>query len=114
MNELIVRDGDRAVLADYAISLIRAVEEESKAAKRREEEVKAAILEAMEKAGVTKLDNPKKGVTVTYFPPTVTKVFDQGAFVQEQYDLYEAYCTKERRSKSYIKIQVKEPKNAET
>ena len=104
MKEIIVRENGKAVLAKEFVQKIRDTLELAKAAKKAEESLKAALCQEMEKYGVDRIDNADADLSIIHFPETETTVFDQNAFAAEMPDLYLDYCTKKRKTKSFVKI----------
>ena len=109
-REIIVREGDKVALAAEVVEKIKEITQMAKQVAAAEAEMKAAILRAMEENGVERLDNEEAGMSIIYFPETETTTFDSKQFRAEMPDLYAEYCTKPRKTKAYVKIDVKEPK----
>lgn len=87
MNELIIIENGR--IAPEAVDFIRAVESQMKRLKAQYDDFKTALLEAMEKNGVLKLDG--NGVKVTYVAETERETFDSKQFKADMPELYDEY-----------------------
>lgn len=104
MSDLIVFDGDQAILHPTVISAIAHYEKEMKLMKEQEESLKKAILEEMEKHGLIKIDSPS--LTINYIAGTDRETFDSKAFRKDHPDLYDDYI-KMTPVKPSIRIKLK-------
>lgn len=89
-NQIITVDetGVAALTVEVAAK-IAAYERAIKSLEDEEKQLKSAILDAMEKYNVIKLDS--KAVTITYVPQTDRESFDSKAFKADFPDLYDGY-----------------------
>ena len=102
MNEIIsFKNGE---LAKEAIQYIAEIERQFKEAKEKEEAMKKALLEAMEKGGLVKFENDF--ITLTYIAPTESERLDTKAFKENCPDLYNEFV-KFSPVKASIRIKVK-------
>jgi hypothetical protein len=92
-------------LAQDAEKEIALLENEIKKLKEKEDEMKAKILEEMEKHNVIKIDTDV--ITISYVAPTYRESFDSKKFKEEHQDLYDEYI-KMSDVKSSIRIKVKD------
>lgn len=89
MNQLVsIKDG-HAVLDKTTADLIAQFEITIKDFKRREDELKAAILAEMEHNNIICIDTPE--LRITYVASTDRETFDQKGFKADFPDLYDEY-----------------------
>ena len=89
MDNLIVFEGDKALLTPETSAKIAELERTMKAIKKGYDELKDRILTEMEESGVIKLDT--EDVTISYVAPSDRETFDSKAFRQDHADLYDEY-----------------------
>lgn len=104
MDELIKIENGVAILDPEVSAKIAFFEQQVKDIKAMEDQLKASILEAMEKRGVIKLDT--EDVAITYIAATSRETFDSKNFRAVYPDLYDSYV-KIRPVKASIRIKVK-------
>lgn len=103
MNDIIkVVNGQ---LTADAIKYIAEVENKAKQAKDEEEQMKKAVLEAMEENGIIKLDN--ENVSISYVAPTESERLDTKALKENCPDLYDQFV-KFSPVKASIRIKIKQ------
>jgi hypothetical protein len=101
MKDLIIIENGK--IAPKTVELIRAVESQMKTLKEQYDGFKTALLEAMEKNGVYKLDGD--GVKITYIAETERETFDSKQFKADMPDLYDEYV-KFSKVKPSVRIKV--------
>lgn len=69
----------------------------------KQKEIKAGLLDAMEKAGIVKVEN--ENLKVTYVAPSTQEKLDSKSLKAELPDIYNTYCKISDRS-AYLKIEV--------
>lgn len=104
MNEIITKTDKGAVLAPEVAQKIADLEKKAKEIKEAQNEMKNALLEAMEKYGVKKIDNDL--FTVTYVAEHDAEKFDSKAFKEENPDIYDSYVKLSPASPS-VRIKLK-------
>ena len=72
--------------------------------KKKQNTLKEALLEEMQKRGIKKIDTPK--LTITVIDETTKETFDSKSFRADHRDLYDDYV-KISDVKAYVKIGVK-------
>jgi hypothetical protein len=102
--ELVKVDNGNAILAEDAIKTIVEIETMMKSLKAKQDEIKVALLEAMETNNVIKLDTPE--LLISYVASSDRETFDSKRFKDEHQDLYDEYVTM-TPVKSSIRIKVK-------
>ena len=107
MNDIIVREGEKLVVAKEFLDYAKAVTARKKQAEADEKKLKEDLCREMEKYGIERIDNDEEGITIIHFPSTERRIFDQDAFLMEFPDLYEEYKTKTSVTKSYVTIKPK-------
>lgn len=101
-NSIEISNGTLSVdTAKYIAILERQIKE----IKKKEEEIKQAILEAMESSGVVKLETDD--MVITYVGATDSEKFDSKSFRKSHPDLYDDYV-KITKVNAYIKIRLKD------
>jgi hypothetical protein len=91
-------------------TIIQKIEEEKKAAEEKAKELRAAIMEAMEKAGVLKFEN--ESIALTYIAPTTRSSIDSTRLKKEMPEIAEKY-NKISNIKASLRITLKEVKTNE-
>lgn len=91
MDELTVYKEDRVVLKDYAAEELVKIEIAMKDLKKREDELKAALLEEMEREDILSLENEIYGISVKRIDAYDRETFDSKKFKADQPDLYDQY-----------------------
>lgn len=91
-------------LVAEAIQYIAETEKQLKEAKERSEQMKQAILEAMEQNGIMKIEN--SNVLINYVAPTESERLDTKALKENCPDLYDEFV-KFIPVKSSIRIKIK-------
>lgn len=89
MDELIVYEGNTALLNREVAVKLAEFERQVKAIKAKEEELKQKILEEMESKGIVSIKSPE--LTISYVAPTSRETFDSKAFRKDHPDLYDEY-----------------------
>lgn len=89
MDELIVYEGNTALLNPTTSALLAEFERQVKAIKAKEDELKQRILEEMESRGIVSIKSPD--LTISYVAPTTRETFDGKAFRKDHPDLYDEY-----------------------
>lgn len=97
-----------AVLNQDTSRALANFERQIKELKDKEDTLKQAILEEMEKANILKLDTPD--LTITYVAPTTREALDSKSLRADMPEIYDEYV-KISPVKSSIRIKVKEGKN---
>ena len=106
MDELTVYEEDRVVLKDYAAEELVKIEIAMKDLKKRQDELKAALLEEMERENILSLENEPYGIKVARIEASDRETFDSKKFRADQPDLYDQYV-KLTSVKPSIRITVK-------
>lgn len=101
MNDLIIIEDGK--IAPKTVEFIKAMEMQKKAFNEKYDSFKTALLEAMEKHGVTKFDG--EDVKITYVAETTKETFDSKQFKADMPDLYDEYV-KFSKVKSSVRIKV--------
>ena len=101
MQDLITIENGK--IAQRTVDFIKEVESQMKALKEQYDGFKTALLEAMEKNGVLKLDCD--GVKITYIAETERESFDSKQFKEDMPDLYDEYV-KFSKVKPSVRIKV--------
>lgn len=101
---LTATDAQLAELAEVE-SLIKAIEEQKKAAEAQAVELRAAIMAAMEQNGCTSFENER--IKITYVAPTTRTAIDSAKLKKELPQIAEQY-TKTSNVKASLRITLKE------
>lgn len=101
MNDLIKIENGK--IATKTVEFIKEVESRMKALKEQYDGFKTALLDAMEKNGVYKLDGD--GIKITYVAETERETFDSKQFKADMPDLYDEYV-KFSKVKASVRIKV--------
>lgn len=99
-----VRDAQLAELAEVE-SLIKSIEERKKEAEAQAQELRAALMQAMEQNGVTSFENER--IKLTYVAPTTRTSIDSAKLKKELPEIAEKY-TKTSNVKASLRITLKE------
>ena len=89
-------------------SLIKTIEEQKKAAEAQAQELRAQLMAAMEKNGVTSFEN--ENIKVTYVAPTTRTAIDSAKLKKELPEIAQKY-TKTSNVKASLRITLKEANN---
>ena len=101
MNDLIIIENGE--IATKTVEFIRTMETQMKTLKEQYDGFKTALLEAMEKHGVTKFDGD--GIKINYIAETERETFDSKAFKSDMPELYNEYV-KFSKVKASVRIKV--------
>ena len=104
MNELIIKDGNKELLAPETVQTIAEIERTLKSLKEKEDALKEAIKEEMEARGIIKLENEE--MTINYIAQTDRITFDSAKFKKDHPDQYDEYL-KVSLVKSSIRIKMR-------
>lgn len=104
MNEIITMTNQMPMIATEIEGQIAQLEIQAKEIKKQQEELRGALLEAMEENNIVKLDG--EYVTITYVQPTEREDFDKAKFRADNPDLYDDYI-KMSPVKASLRIKVK-------
>lgn len=89
-------------------SLIKSIEEQKKVAEAQAQELRAALMQAMEQNGVTSFEN--ENIKVTYVAATTRTAIDSAKLKKELPEIAEQY-TKKSNVKASLRITLKEANN---
>lgn len=101
MELSIIKDGN---LSEEIVKKLVKFEKQAKKIKEQEDQIKQAILDAMQKYGVLKLENDL--LSITYVGATTRESFDSKSFKKDYEDLYNKYINL-NLVKSSIRIKIK-------
>lgn len=104
MNNIIERTGSDVTFSEEVCERIISLEKQAKEINRQQDNMKAEILEAMQKNGVIKIDNDF--LKITFVPEHDAEKFDSKKFKEENPDVYDLYA-KISKVKPSIRITVK-------
>lgn len=104
MRDIIKVENGNAVLDAEISAKIAFFEQQVKDIKAKEDALKTAILEAMERNNIVKVETD--ALTISYIAPTDRETFDSKTFRKDHSDLYDEYV-KITPVKSSIRIKVK-------
>lgn len=104
MNNIIERKDSDVVLSEEVCEKIVSLEKQAKEIKKQQDNMKAEILDAMQKYGVLKLDN--EFLKIAFVPEHDAERFDSKTFKDENPDVYDMYV-KISKVKPSIRIMVK-------
>lgn len=104
MNNIIERTGSDVAFSEEVCEKIVSLEKQAKEIKRQQENMKAEILDAMQKNGVIKIDN--EFLKIAFIPEHDAEKFDSKTFKDENPDVYDMYV-KISKVKPSIRITVK-------
>lgn len=102
--ELIKLTNDGAVITEETARTLAEIEKLSKQLKEREELIKTAIKDEMEKRGIIKLENDN--IVITYIASTDREQFNGKRLREEKPDVYDEYV-EIKPVKSSIRVKVK-------
>ena len=91
MDELIVYEGNTALLNPDVAMRLAEFERMAKNIKAKQDELKQKILEEMESKSVLSIKTPE--LTISYVAPTSRETFDSKAFRKDHPDLYDEYVS---------------------
>lgn len=104
MNNIIERKDSDIALSEEVCEKIVSLEKQAKEIKKQQDNMKAEILDAMQKYGVLKLDN--EFLKIILVPEHDAERFDSKTFKDENPDVYDMYV-KISEVKPSIRITVK-------
>lgn len=104
MTNIIERTGSDVALSEEVCERIINLEKQAKEIKKQQDNMKAEILDAMQKYGVLKLDN--EFLKIALVPEHDAERFDSKTFKDENPDVYDMYV-KISKVKPSIRITVK-------
>lgn len=102
--ELVGQDTELMQLYELE-ALIKSIEDKKQEAEQQRDELRAALMAAMEKQGVKKFENER--ITITYVAPTTSTSIDSAKLKKDMPAVYEQY-SKTSNKKAYLKITLKE------
>ena len=106
-NELAkINNEGKIEIAEDVIKQIRKFSQAKAKMDVMQEELKATMLELMEKTGADKFVSNDGLIVVNYFPEKTTTRLDQKRLKEEKPDIYEEF-SKESVTKSFVKMTVK-------
>ena len=91
MDELIVFEGNTALLDPVVAEHLAEFERMVKNIKAKQDELKQRILEEMESKGIVSIKSPE--LTISYVAPTSRETFDSKTFRKDHPDLYDEYVS---------------------
>lgn len=106
-QELAVNENALAELIEVE-TLIKSIEEQKKAAETQAQELRAMLMQAMEKNGVTSFENER--IKLTYVAPTTRTAIDSTRLKKDLPEIAEKY-TKTSSVKASLRITIKEQNN---
>ena len=106
MDELTVYTEDRVALTDYAAEELTKIVIAKKELKKREDELRAALLEEMTEHDILSIEHDVYGVKVTKVESTDQESLDSKALKKDKPDIYDQYV-KITTKQAYLKITVK-------
>ena len=89
MEELIVYEGNTAMLNPSASALLAEFERQVKAITDKQKELKQRILDEMESKGILTIKSPE--LTISYVAPYPKETFDSKTFRKDHPDIYDDY-----------------------
>lgn len=104
MANIIERIGSDVMVSEEVCERIISLEKQAKEIKRQQDNMKAEILDAMQKNGVIKIDN--EFLKIAFIPEHDAEKFDSKKFKEENPDVYDMYA-KISKVKPSIRITVK-------
>lgn len=104
MNNIIERKDSDVALSEEVCEKIVSLEKQAKEIKKQQDNMKAEILDAMQKNGIIKIDN--EFLNIAFIPEHATERFDSKKFREENPDVYDLYA-KISKVKPSIRITVK-------
>ena len=104
-NVFVVKEGNQLFLSDDVKKKLVYFEIQAKEIKAKEDEIKKAVLQAMQENSIKKFESDE--LTITYVEGQNREYFDQKAFKSDNPDLYDGYVSfKETAPSIRIKINV--------
>jgi regulator of replication initiation timing len=100
----VIRFTENGCLTTQTLEKIASLERQAKAIKEQQEEIRKALLKAMEETGTVKFESDI--VNITYVDPTVRETFDTKTFKKENPEEYDRYV-KFSPVKASIRITIK-------
>ena len=91
MDEMIVYEGNTALLNPVVAERLAEFERMAKTIKAKQDELKQKILEEMESKGIVSIKSPE--LSISYVAPTTRETFDSKAFRKDHPDLYDEYVS---------------------
>lgn len=104
MTNIIERKDSDVTISEEVCERIISLEKQAKEIKKQQDNMKAEILDAMQKYGVLKLDN--EFLKIAFVPEHDAERFDSKTFKDENPDVYDMYV-KISKVKPSIRITVK-------
>lgn len=104
MNNIIERTGSDVTFSEEVCEKIVSLEKQAKEIKKQQDNMKAEILDAMQKYGVLKIENEM--LKIAYISEHDAEKFDSKTFKDENPDVYDMYV-KISKVKPSIRITVK-------
>lgn len=104
MTNIIERTGSDITISEEICEKIVSLEKQAKEIKKQQDNMKAEILDAMQKYGVLKIDN--EFLKIAFVPEHDAERFDSKTFKDENPDVYDMYV-KISKVKPSIRITVK-------
>nr|DAG19862.1 MAG TPA: hypothetical protein [Caudoviricetes sp.] len=104
MANIIEITGSDVAFSEEVCEKIVSLEKQAKEIKRQQDNMKAEILDAMQKTGVIKIDN--EFLKIAFIPEHDAEKFDSKKFKEENPDVYDLYA-KISKVKPSIRITVK-------
>lgn len=104
MANIIERTGSDVAFSEEVCEKIVSLEKQAKEINRQQDNMKAEILDAMQKNGVLKIDN--EFLKIAFVPEHDAEKFDSKTFKEENPDIYDSYV-KLSKVKPSIRITVK-------
>lgn len=90
MSDLIVYEGKTPALSPDTVEKLIFLEQTAKKVADEQKKLKEAIREAMEAAGIIKIDTPE--VMINYIAATDRETFDSKMLRADFPDIYDTYC----------------------
>lgn len=102
MQEIILTEN--GLISGQSMTLIQAVEQETAAMIAKRDTLRAALLDAMEKHNIKKVENDD--IVISYIAPTDRERFDAKSLREDMPDVYEAYAIM-LPIKSSVRVRIK-------
>ena len=90
-NELITLENNTYQLDNCIANDLILLEKEAKEIKKKQDEIKAAILTAMEEKNIKQIKDEVLGMTITYTAPTQKEKFNTKKFKEDNPSIYDDY-----------------------
>ena len=91
MDELIVYDGNTAMIDPDVAEMLAEFERQVKLITDKQKVLKQRILDEMESKGILSIKTPE--LTISYVAPTTRETFDSKTFRKDHPDLYDEYVS---------------------